>query len=90
MQLHTPQSLARVHGLDAARPERSLTASMIGAVFAACGWIGRALRFWHDKRKAMQDYRRLLALPDYMLRDIGVSRDMVRAAMADEPSFWRR
>ncbi len=39
-----------------------------------------------------QEYRRLAQMDDHLLRDIGLTRDQVRAAsqLWDAPSTWRK
>jgi uncharacterized protein YjiS (DUF1127 family) len=82
MQLHTPQSLDRVHGLGAVGRGRSLTAVAISALGALWAQINGAVSLWRAAWKAEQDYKVLLAMPDYRLRDIGLSRQDIRDAVA--------
>ena len=89
MQLHTSQSLERVHGLDASKSHPSFAAAAIRVTRTASRWNGRAVYFWRLKKKSMRDYRNLLAMPDHRLRDIGLPRHAILDAMAEERSYWR-
>ena len=70
MQIHSPDSLQRVHGL---KPPKGP------------GLFARFIA-WHKERvkkaaavsKALSQYDELLSMPNYMLADIGLTRDMVR------------
>jgi uncharacterized protein YjiS (DUF1127 family) len=43
--------------------------------------IGQALRHHKRRSQGRRDYRQLLTLDERMLRDIGITRDMVRYEM---------
>jgi uncharacterized protein YjiS (DUF1127 family) len=74
MQIHTLSNLERIHGLDVPRP-------LIVALINVCAGIcGRIMEFAARRRAAIQarrDRAAFLAMPDYMLRDIGVLRDEI-------------
>lgn len=72
MQIHSNESLARVHGLQTpGGKNRSLLTRFLE-------W--RKARAENRARinKALQQYDELLRMPNYMLADVGLTRDIVR------------
>jgi uncharacterized protein YjiS (DUF1127 family) len=78
MQLHTSQSLERVHGLDSSYPHRPLPAvAIVSLLVAAFSRIVRILGIWRTARKVRDERAALFALSSHTLRDIGIShRDL--------------
>ncbi|WP_224405970.1 DUF1127 domain-containing protein [Afifella sp. IM 167] len=88
--MHTLQSLERVHGLGAAtRSRRSPATGVFPALRPVGGWLGRAFDRWQAIGQARQDYRHLLSLPDYLLRDVGLTRDDVAEALDRQGPYLR-
>lgn len=54
--------------------------SPAGALRGRFAWVARVFRDWQADRQAARDMDALLAMPDHVLRDIGVSRHEVLAA----------
>ena len=76
----------------ATRPDISLprAVSMNGVLRTVLGRIRRAVRAWRAHRQADRDLKVLLAMPDDLLRDIGVSRDELLRANADRTPGMER
>ncbi len=70
MQFHTPESLERTHGLRTFG-QRPGTWQRIKQAFKE-----RAIRS-AKRAKILSEYEELLSMPDYMLRDIGLTRQQV-------------
>ncbi len=70
MQIHSPDSLERVHNVKVLGQGPSIW-QRIKVAFKDRS-RNAALR-----RKIMRDFEELLAMPDYMLRDMGLTRQMV-------------
>jgi uncharacterized protein YjiS (DUF1127 family) len=77
MEMHTPQSLHRIHGISLPhRPGRQQ--SLIGRLFSKLMVLRSAIEAEVRARRAAAE---LASLDDYMLRDIGVPRgDIERIA----------
>ncbi len=72
MQIHCPESLERVHGISASSaPRKSLIARIIA-------WHRARAKHIAAVNKALNQYDELLRMPNYMLADIGLTRDIVR------------
>ena len=70
MEMHTPQSLYRIHGISVPhRPRRR--SSLIGRLFGMLTALATAIEAELRARRAAAE---LASLDDYMLRDIGVVR----------------
>ena len=70
MQIHSPESLERIHGL---KPPKGR-----GLIARVIAWQKARAKRAAAARKALSQYDELLSMPDYMLADIGLTRDMVR------------
>lgn len=86
--MNTSRSLGRAPGPDILRPRRTLGAAALRTLHLVGGWISRALRRWRANAQAKQARATFLAMPDHMLRDIGVSRRESLAPIAQEQSSW--
>lgn len=71
MQMHTLVTLERSHGLDLTR---TFVTTMIDAAHIVFGRIGAGYRHWQANAKARRDRDAFLDMPDYLLRDIGLTR----------------
>ncbi|MEM8801157.1 MAG: DUF1127 domain-containing protein [Pseudomonadota bacterium] len=69
MQFHSPESIERIHGLNTPN-KRSIWARFSAALKA---WAKRSV----ERDKIMREFDELMAMPDYMLRDIGLTRQQV-------------
>ncbi|MBZ8132886.1 DUF1127 domain-containing protein [Afifella sp. IM 167] len=82
MQMQRAQTFERVHVLGViSHPYLLLAESGISSVSEVGGWLGRAFDRWQTARRARRDYRLLLSMPHYLLRDIGVMRADVAEAL---------
>lgn len=79
MQIHSQQSLMRVHGLAPYRGPR-LAESVRAACIRAWRLPGAVLRREAAYRTELRRLDHLAALPDRLLHDIGLTRDAVRRA----------
>lgn len=73
MELHSPQSLYRVHGLSI-EPTRPGAIS-IGSLLARLGDLARAISHEVRCKRAVAE---LAAMDNHLLRDIGVHRSEIR------------
>jgi uncharacterized protein YjiS (DUF1127 family) len=83
MEMHTPQSLHTTHQLTATGASPWQDLSDVLRRLAAAGKEALAAA-WRGYR-AQQDYRALLAQPDHLLADVGLTREAVLAARAGQP-----
>jgi uncharacterized protein YjiS (DUF1127 family) len=69
--------------------ERSTAGQGAGAWQALANMVTKAVRELRREHKARRDRRHLMQLPDYLLRDIGLSRIEIEAMTEryDEPRF---
>jgi uncharacterized protein YjiS (DUF1127 family) len=69
--------------------ERSTAGREAGAWQALANMVTNAVRELRREHKARRDRRHLMQLPDYLLRDIGLSRIEIEAMTEryDEPRF---
>ena len=72
MELHSPQSLYRTHGISV-EPRPARRASMT-SLLAKLGEIGRVISREMRHRRAVAE---LSEMDDHLLRDIGVSRTQI-------------
>lgn len=82
MELHSRQRLMGMAEIDAAYRARSFSRLKIIkerflTILRCVMQAGRRLRASY---KYQRDYERLLALPDYLLRDIGIDRNEIHVA----------
>ena len=72
MEMHSRQSLFWTHGLDL-RPSRGFTLR---------GWFAAIVTRSREAARKRRDYRILMEMDDYLLRDIGLTRgDIVDARL---------
>lgn len=85
----------------ARKQRRQVIRQMVGAAWRGIRWVWRATHRLADsfhkasgrylaKRKRLQELRDLSAMSDIDLRDIGISRLEIRAAMRSKATFYRR
>lgn len=78
MEMHTTQSMFEVHGMD----DRQIR----NGTFA--DWIKKIVISIYEARRHKQEYRNLLEQPDWIFRDIGLTRQQVLHALNDNrPNF---
>jgi uncharacterized protein YjiS (DUF1127 family) len=82
MSNYSPQGLALPRAAAAKRPfrQQSASSSSVG------GWL-RTLGFWIERSRQRRQLGELAELNDYLLKDIGVSRE--EAKREAEKRFWR-
>lgn len=79
MQLHSHESLLRVHGLEPHR--KAWLSSFIRAAIAQAGGFLRALlRRETAYRADLRQYKKLGTLPHHLLKDIGIPPETLRMA----------
>jgi uncharacterized protein YjiS (DUF1127 family) len=76
--------MIKISGSTAAR-----TTSHLRAIAHRPGLLRRWVLRWLRNHRLRRDEAFLLSQPDYMLRDIGIGRSEIEAAVRDE-SRWRR
>ncbi len=88
MEMHSPDSLKRIHKIDAVfrsghRP--SIAIRLARLIVAA---VTKVLRAQAAYNQAWRDYEDLLDLPEHMLRDVGLNKSDVIAQR--ERLSWRK
>ena len=69
MQLHSTESLQHIHGLKPVS-RKGLWARIVAATKA---WVKRTV----ERDKIIREFDELMAMPDDMLRDIGLTRQQI-------------
>lgn len=81
MKMHTTHSIFATHGMDD-RQIRNGTFS---------DWIRNVVISIFEARRRQIEYRNLLEQPDWVFKDIGLTRQQVLHAVNDnQPNFHRR
>ena len=77
MQIHSQDSLLRVHGLAPAAPTRNMPGQRSHLYFV-WGFLRAIVRREVAYLRGARHYNDLATLPDHLLRDIGVTPDSVQ------------
>ena len=80
MEMHTSQSIFQVHGMDDRQVKNGTYVD----------WIKKIVISVFEFRRSRQEYRNLLEQPDWIFKDVGLTRQQVLHALNNnQPHFHR-
>lgn len=80
MEMHTTQSIFETHGMD----DRHIR----NGTFA--DWIRKVVISVYEARQRYAEYRNLLEQPDWVFKDIGLTRQQVMHALNNNQPYFQR
>ena len=78
MQIHSQDSLFRVHGI-APNYQARQSGKVRGLVLTAWKYVLAVFRREAEYQTGLRHYRELATMPDHLLKDIGVTPDSIRS-----------
>jgi len=85
MQNNVSSSLGRICGPGFPQARMPLYEPTVGILRAVSAWLHPAMCRLQAKAQVKRDRAALLAMPDHMLRDIGVSRCEILSPLTRQP-----